>query len=90
MDEPDAVPLQRIPLHSAHVRLGARMVPFGGWDMPVPYRGIVGHVTSGSSGPSGVGYVPAAASTVGTKIDVEVRGRPQKARLARPRSTRRR
>src|SRR6266511_136120 len=41
MGEPDAVPLKRTPLHAAHVRLGARMVPFGGWDMPVQYRGIV-------------------------------------------------
>lgn len=29
------------PLHDEHVRLGARMVPFAGWDMPVQYRGIL-------------------------------------------------
>ena len=34
-------PLKRTPLHSAHVKAGARMVPFGGWDMPVQYRGII-------------------------------------------------
>jgi aminomethyltransferase len=34
-------PLRRTPLHAAHVRLGARMVPFGGWEMPVQYAGIV-------------------------------------------------
>src|SRR5262245_41416813 len=33
--------LKRTPLHAAHVRLGARMIPFGGWDMPVQYSGIV-------------------------------------------------
>ncbi len=33
----DATALQRTPLHDSHVRLGARMVPFGGWDMPVVY-----------------------------------------------------
>jgi glycine cleavage system T protein (aminomethyltransferase) len=33
--------LKRTPLHAAHVRLGARMIPFGGWDMPVQYTGIV-------------------------------------------------
>ena len=27
------------PLHGAHVRLGARMVPFAGYDMPVQYAG---------------------------------------------------
>src|SRR5262245_34117118 len=40
MTEPE-VPLKRTPLHAAHVRLGARMIPFGGWDMPVQYSGIV-------------------------------------------------
>jgi aminomethyltransferase len=33
--------LRRTPLHAAHVKAGARMVPFGGWEMPVQYRGIV-------------------------------------------------
>jgi aminomethyltransferase len=33
--------LKRTPLHAAHVKAGARMVPFGGWDMPVQYSGIV-------------------------------------------------
>jgi len=33
--------LKRTPLHSAHVSLGARMVDFGGWEMPVQYSGIV-------------------------------------------------
>jgi aminomethyltransferase len=30
-------PLKRTPLHQIHIDLGARMVPFGGWDMPVQY-----------------------------------------------------
>ena len=30
-------PARPTPLHAAHVALGARMVPFGGWDMPVSY-----------------------------------------------------
>jgi len=28
-------------LHDAHLALGARMVPFGGWHMPVQYSGIL-------------------------------------------------
>ena len=28
------------PLHSSHLALGARMIDFGGWDMPVYYAGI--------------------------------------------------
>ena len=38
MDNPDAAPLKRTPLHAAHLRAGARMVPFGGWEMPVQYQ----------------------------------------------------
>ena len=34
-------PLKRTPLYAAHVRAGARLVPFGGWEMPVQYRGII-------------------------------------------------
>ena len=33
--------LRSTPLHAAHERLGARMVPFAGWSMPVQYAGIV-------------------------------------------------
>ncbi len=30
---------QRTPLYDVHVRAGARMVEFAGWDMPVQYKG---------------------------------------------------
>ena len=30
--------LRRTPLHDAHVALGARLIDFGGWDMPVQYK----------------------------------------------------
>ncbi len=37
-----AVPLEFTPLHALHLRLGARMVPFAGYDMPVQYpAGII-------------------------------------------------
>ena len=29
--------LKTTVLHEQHVSLGAKMVPFGGWDMPVSY-----------------------------------------------------
>jgi len=32
--------LKKTPLHARHVEHGARMVPFGGWHMPVEYSGI--------------------------------------------------
>ena len=32
--------LKRTPLHGRHLAAGARMVDFGGWEMPVQYSGI--------------------------------------------------
>jgi len=33
----DSAPLRKTPLHALHVELGAKMVPFSGYDMPVQY-----------------------------------------------------
>ena len=33
--------LERTPLHGRHVELGARLVPFAGWEMPVQYEGVI-------------------------------------------------
>lgn len=33
--------LSRTPLYDTHVALGARLVPFGGFEMPVQYTGII-------------------------------------------------
>src|SRR6516225_7464335 len=33
----DNTPLKRTPLHGLHLSLGAKMVPFAGYDMPVQY-----------------------------------------------------
>jgi len=32
--------LKRTPLYERHVELGAKLVPFAGWEMPVQYEGI--------------------------------------------------
>jgi len=37
----DEAPLKRTPLHEAHVRAGARLVPFAGYAMPVQYQGVL-------------------------------------------------
>ena len=37
MSEPPAGPLKRTPLHALHQELGARLVPFAGYEMPVQY-----------------------------------------------------
>ena len=34
-------PLRRTALHAVHKGMGARIVPFGGWEMPLHYSGIV-------------------------------------------------
>ena len=33
--------LLRTPLYDRHVELGARLVPFAGWEMPVQYEGVI-------------------------------------------------
>ena len=37
----EATSLQRTPLYARHVSLGARMVPFAGYEMPVQYTGVI-------------------------------------------------
>jgi glycine cleavage system T protein (aminomethyltransferase) len=41
MEQATAAPLKKTPLHARHRAAGGRMVPFGGWEMPVEYSGIV-------------------------------------------------
>src|ERR1700684_437055 len=36
-----AAALKPTPLHAVHRRSGAKMVDFGGWDMPVQYSGVI-------------------------------------------------
>jgi aminomethyltransferase len=38
--------LKKSPLDDLHRALGARMVPFAGWEMPLQYSGIVEEVKS--------------------------------------------
>jgi glycine cleavage system T protein (aminomethyltransferase) len=38
---PTSTELRKTSLHSVHRRLGAKMVDFGGWEMPVEYSGII-------------------------------------------------
>lgn len=42
---PETDPLRTTPLHGLHVELGARMVPFAGWDMPIQYEGVIAEHT---------------------------------------------
>jgi len=38
------------PFHSRHLALGAKMAPFGGYDMPIQYQGILAEHTAARSG----------------------------------------
>ena len=38
--------LKRTPLYASHLECGAKMVPFGGWEMPVQYSGILAEHTA--------------------------------------------
>ena len=40
-DAPSSEPLRRTSLYDEHKALGARIVPFAGWEMPVQYAGLV-------------------------------------------------
>ena len=41
MPQAVSVSLKRTPLYALHVSMGAKMVDFGGWEMPVQYSGLV-------------------------------------------------
>ncbi len=40
-EEPKDPPLKRTALYETHKALGARLVPFAGWEMPVQYTGVL-------------------------------------------------
>ena len=44
--------MKRTPLYERHRELGAKMVEFGGWEMPVQYSGILDehHATRTAAG----------------------------------------
>ncbi len=42
--------LRKTPLNEIHRRLGAKMVDFGGWDMPVEYSGLIAEHTAVRTG----------------------------------------
>ncbi len=74
--------LKRTPLYDTHVRAGGRMVPFGGWDMPVQYPvGIISEVravrnSAGMFDVSHMGRVefsgPGAVRFLGTVLSVDM------------------
>lgn len=41
----DGDELRTTPLHELHSELGARLVPFAGWEMPIQYQGVIAEHT---------------------------------------------
>lgn len=39
--EPKDQPLKRTPLYETHVKLGAKIIPFAGWELPVWYSSVL-------------------------------------------------
>lgn len=86
-----SAPLRRTPLHSLHLELGARMVPFAGYEMPVQYKpGIlaehlhtrakaglfdVSHMGQGVLVPRD-GAVATAAAALETLVPADIRNLP--------------
>ena len=80
----EAPGLAHTPLHALHLELGARMVPFAGYDMPVQYpAGIVAEHTACRTGAalfdvSHMGQLllegPDAAAALETLVPVDVQG----------------
>jgi aminomethyltransferase len=66
---PAASELRKTPLNALHRRLGAKMVNFGGWDMPVEYPASGGLIAEHKAVRSGVGVFD--VSHMG---DIRIRG----------------
>jgi aminomethyltransferase len=66
---PSISELQKTPLNAVHRRLGAKMVNFGGWDMPVEYPASGGLVAEHKAVRTGVGVFD--VSHMG---DIRIRG----------------
>lgn len=51
--------MKRTPLYEHHIKLGARMVPFSGWEMPLSYTGVLEehHATRSAIGLFDIGHM---------------------------------
>ena len=81
---------RRTPLYEAHVSAGASMVPFGGWDMPVQYSGILSEVKAVRTGTglfdvSHMGRVYLSGSQAGELLDWVLTGSATTLRVGRAR-----
>ena len=75
---PVTATLRETPLHARHVALGARMVPFAGWSMPVQYRGVIEEhrAVRGGAGVFDVSHMGRFAVTRGAHAHDDLQGLP--------------
>ncbi len=81
---------RRTTLYDAHVSAGAKMVPFGGWDMPVQYSGILSEVKAVRTGTglfdvSHMGRVYLSGPRAGELLDWVLTGSATSLRIGRAR-----
>ena len=81
---------RRTTLYDTHVSAGARMVPFGGWEMPVQYSGILSEVRSVRTGTgifdvSHMGRVYLSGPQAGELLDWVLTGSATTLRVGRAR-----
>ena len=79
-DLPIYEPVKRTSLHAFHRANGARMVPFGGWEMPLQYSGILAEhravrSTAGLFDVSHMGEVAVRGAEAGSFLDYLVTNR---------------
>ena len=80
----------RTTLYETHVAAGARMVPFGGWDMPVQYQGTIAEVeavrtAAGLFDVSHMGRLNIAGPNAAGLLDVLLTGSASGLRVGRAR-----
>lgn len=78
----------RSPLHEEHLRLGAKMTPFGGWEMPLTYAGVLAEHTAvrdsaGLFDVSHLGKVVVTGSGAAEALDLLLPGRVKDLELGR-------
>ena len=80
----------RTVLYDTHTGLGARMVPFGGWDMPVQYAGVISEIAAvrtavGIFDVSHMGRLHIAGPNAAALLDILLTGSASALRVGRAR-----
>ena len=80
--------LRDTPLRELHLGLGAKMIPFAGFEMPVNIASEDDHISVGrydpsDEGPVAMGYVKSEFAAPNMQVEAIVRGRALQVRVAK-------